>query len=237
MVLTALVTLLPQDPGAAPDRAALPARHGARGPARRHRTGHRWGTGLVGLLNWFFLEPGRHAHAPSRRRRCPGRRRGGGGGGGVRRAQQCRRAERAVAARRESAALAELTHTLLGSTHQMTVLLEHAVDMFGAQRALVVRRATPAEVIAEVEPGTSGPASGETETTPSTAEGEHDLVPRRRAGACRLEAAAGRVLPPTRAPSSNAVRSSTPPAYHGRCATTWTACRASGPRVARRRRT
>ena len=43
-----------------------------------------------------------------------------------------RRAERAVAAQRESAALAELTHTLLGSTDQMTVLLEHAVDMFGA---------------------------------------------------------------------------------------------------------
>ena len=40
----------------------------------------------------------------------------------------------------------------------MTVLLEHAVDMFGAQRAVVVRRATadlPAEVVAEVAP-TSG---------------------------------------------------------------------------------
>ena len=53
-----------------------------------------------------------------------------------------RRAERAVAAQRESAALAELTHTLLGSTDQMTVLLDHAVDMFGARRARVVRRAT-----------------------------------------------------------------------------------------------
>ncbi|GAA4414001.1 hypothetical protein GCM10023168_37240 [Fodinibacter luteus] len=63
-----------------------------------------------------------------------------------------RRAERAVAAQRESAALAELTHTLLGSTDQMTVLLDHAVDMFGARRALVVRRATadePARVVAE----------------------------------------------------------------------------------------
>ena len=52
-----------------------------------------------------------------------------------------RRAERAVAAQRESAALAELTHTLLGSTDQMTVLLDHAVDMFGARQARVVRRA------------------------------------------------------------------------------------------------
>jgi len=64
-----------------------------------------------------------------------------------------RRAERALAAQRESAALAELTHTLLGSTDQMTVLLQFALDMFGAQRAVVVRRATadlPVEVVAEV---------------------------------------------------------------------------------------
>ncbi len=100
-----------------------------------------------------------------------------------------RRAERAVAAQRESAALAELTHTLLGSTDQMTVLLEHALDMFGAQRAVVVRRATadvPAEVVAEVVadpvvgvddaggPGT--PASGDWEQTHTTADDEHDLV-------------------------------------------------------------
>jgi two-component system, OmpR family, sensor histidine kinase KdpD len=106
-----------------------------------------------------------------------------------------RRAERAVAAQRESAALAELTHTLLGSTDQMTVLLEHAVDMFGAQRALVVRRGTadlPAQVVAEVTSETAttpdGPAapgapggpgsapSPDWEQTHATADDEHDLV-------------------------------------------------------------
>ena len=100
-----------------------------------------------------------------------------------------RRAEAAIAAQRESAALAELTHTLLGSTDQMTVLLEHAVDMFGAQRAVVVRRATgdlPAEVVAEVVSdtvaapddarGPGAPASGDWEQTHATADDEHDLV-------------------------------------------------------------
>lgn len=52
-----------------------------------------------------------------------------------------RRAEKAVDAQQESAALAELTHTLLGSTDQMALLLDHAVDMFGARCAFVVRRA------------------------------------------------------------------------------------------------
>ncbi len=100
-----------------------------------------------------------------------------------------RRAERAVAAQRESAALAELTHTLLGSTDQMTVLLEHALDMFGAQRALVLRRATaqtPAEVVAEVASdtvvrpddsrGSGAPASPDGEQTHATADDDHDLV-------------------------------------------------------------
>ena len=100
-----------------------------------------------------------------------------------------RRAERAVAAQRESAALAELTHTLLGSTDQMTVLLEHALDMFGAERAVVVRRATaeePAEVVAEVveaaaaRPDTGrgpfAPASPDGEQTHVTADDDHDLV-------------------------------------------------------------
>ena len=100
-----------------------------------------------------------------------------------------RRAERAVAAQRESAALAELTHTLLGSTDQMTVLLEHALDMFGAQRALVVRRATaqtPAEVVAEVASdtvvgpddsrGPGAPGSSDWDQTHATADDDHDLV-------------------------------------------------------------
>lgn len=95
-----------------------------------------------------------------------------------------RRAERAVAAQRESAALAELAHTLLGSTDQMHLLLEHAVDMFGARRARVVRRATadaPAEVVAESEAGVpqatvpSGPASDHDEVH-APADDHHDLV-------------------------------------------------------------
>ncbi|HYN65589.1 MAG TPA: ATP-binding protein [Ornithinibacter sp.] len=95
-----------------------------------------------------------------------------------------RRAERAVAAQRESAALAELTHTLLGSTDQMSVLLDHAADMFGAQRARVVRRATPdapAEVVAESESVTPGPGgtpaqAAEVHENHAPADDEHDLV-------------------------------------------------------------
>ena len=96
-----------------------------------------------------------------------------------------RRAERAVAAQRESAALAELTHTLLGSTDQMTVLLDHAVDMFGARQARVVRRATadaPAEVVAESEavvplPSVAGETASEEDVESfAPADDEHDLV-------------------------------------------------------------
>jgi two-component system sensor histidine kinase KdpD len=98
-----------------------------------------------------------------------------------------RRAERAVAAQRESAALAELTHTLLGSTDQMTVLLDHAVDMFGASRALVRRRASahsPAHVVAESTKGAALPTSGagssaadaEDSQVSATADDEHELV-------------------------------------------------------------
>lgn len=54
-----------------------------------------------------------------------------------------RRAEAALVAQQESAALAELTHTLLGSTDQMALLLDRARHVFGAREALVVGRATP----------------------------------------------------------------------------------------------
>jgi two-component system sensor histidine kinase KdpD len=96
-----------------------------------------------------------------------------------------RRAERAVAAQRESAALAELTHTLLGSTDQMTVLLDHAVDMFGARRALVVRRPSVDDaggVVAESaragpEPtGGGGPAPDAETETRAPADDDHDVV-------------------------------------------------------------
>ncbi|HET7821569.1 MAG TPA: DUF4118 domain-containing protein, partial [Ornithinibacter sp.] len=190
LVLTALLTLLPQDPGLPLTVplyllvTVLVALLGGIGPAVVGALASS------GLLNWFFLEPVRtltisepenaialvvfvavavvvafvvHTSA--------------------------RRAEAAIAAQRESAALAELTHTLLGSTDQMTVLLEHAVDMFGAQRAVVVRRATgdlPADVVAEVvsdtvaapddERGPAGTASGDWEQTHAAADDEHDLV-------------------------------------------------------------
>jgi two-component system sensor histidine kinase KdpD len=190
LMLTGLLTLLPQDPGLPLTVplyllvTVLVALLGGIGPAIVGALASS------GLLNWFFLEPVRtltisepenalalvvfvavavvvafvvHTSA--------------------------RRAERAVAAQRESAALAELTHTLLGSTDQMTVLLEHAVDMFGAQRATVVRRATPearAEVVAEVASdtvappddsrGPGAPASADWEQTHATADDEHDLV-------------------------------------------------------------
>ncbi len=53
-----------------------------------------------------------------------------------------RRAAVALHAQAESAALAELAHTLLGSTDQLGLLLRRAVDMFGVTGAAVVRRAS-----------------------------------------------------------------------------------------------
>ncbi|MBM6402379.1 sensor histidine kinase [Phycicoccus sonneratiae] len=54
--------------------------------------------------------------------------------------RSARRADRALRAQAESASLAELSHTLLGSTDQMALLLQQALDMFGADAAAVVRR-------------------------------------------------------------------------------------------------
>ncbi len=50
------------------------------------------------------------------------------------------RAEQAIAAQGESAALAELTHTLLGSTDQLQLLLDRARDMFAADAAAIIPR-------------------------------------------------------------------------------------------------
>ncbi|HEX6916981.1 MAG TPA: ATP-binding protein, partial [Phycicoccus sp.] len=186
VALTAVLVLIPQDPGLPLTvplyllLTVLVALLGGIGPAV---------VGAVAsslLLNWFFLEPVRtltisqpenalallvfvlvavvvafvvHTSA--------------------------RRADRAVTAQRESAALAELTHTLLGSTDQMTVLLDHAVDMFGARRALVVRRASaddPGGVVAESarsapEPGgADGPAVADEPETRVAADDDHDVV-------------------------------------------------------------
>lgn len=60
-----------------------------------------------------------------------------------------RRTEQAQAAQRESAALAELSHSLLGSTDQLPLLLHSAVDMFGVRAAAIIRRPPigPPEVV------------------------------------------------------------------------------------------
>jgi len=49
------------------------------------------------------------------------------------------RTRQAVAAQRESAALAELSHSLLGTTEQMPLLLNRAIDMFGVKGAALLR--------------------------------------------------------------------------------------------------
>ena len=58
-----------------------------------------------------------------------------------------RRAE-AQEAQRESAALVELSHSLLGATDQIPLLLQRAVDMFGVQAAAIIHR--PAIGVPEV---------------------------------------------------------------------------------------
>ena len=98
-----------------------------------------------------------------------------------------RRADRAVASQQESAALAELTHTLLGSTDQMVLLLDHAVDMFGSRSAMVVRRAVEGsepEVVAASRDGAGGdpvlpsevPGAGSTDVASAGMDEHHDLV-------------------------------------------------------------
>lgn len=181
VLLTALLTLLPTDPGLPLTvplyllLAVLVALLGGIGPA------------LVGavsssvLLNWFFTSPVGNltiaepvnavalvvfvavaavvAFVVHR---------------------SARRAEAAIDAQQESAALAELTHTLLGSTGQLSLLLDRAVDMFGAEEAVVVRRASAEhaeEVVArsgEVGAGGALPASGD--VARAEADDAHDLV-------------------------------------------------------------
>ncbi|MCA0294681.1 MAG: DUF4118 domain-containing protein [Actinobacteria bacterium] len=66
--------------------------------------------------------------------------------------RNARRTEQALAAQQESAALAELSHSLLGSTDQLPLLLHSAVDMFGVRAAGIIHRpaiGTP-EVVASV---------------------------------------------------------------------------------------
>ncbi|GAA4114350.1 sensor histidine kinase KdpD [Knoellia locipacati] len=93
--------------------------------------------------------------------------------------RSARRADRAVRAQAEASSLAALSHTLLGSTDQMGLLLREALDMFGAEAAAVVRRPTPghpAEVVAGTRPALApddlrGPGLPREEV-----DDDHDLV-------------------------------------------------------------
>ncbi|MGG5260559.1 ATP-binding protein [Phycicoccus avicenniae] len=93
--------------------------------------------------------------------------------------RSARRADRALRAQAESASLAELSHTLLGSTDQMALLLEHAVEMFGAEAAAVVRRPDrehPAAVLASTDPVLTTSDLGRAGLPREEADDEHDLV-------------------------------------------------------------
>lgn len=86
-----------------------------------------------------------------------------------------RRAAAALAARQESAALAELTHTLLGSTEQLALLLRRAVDMFGVTGAAVIRRKRADEPSAVVDRTDDFDPATDRSTT-ERIDDEHDLV-------------------------------------------------------------
>ncbi len=89
-----------------------------------------------------------------------------------------RRSAAAIEAQQESAALAELTHTLLGSTDQMALLLRRAVDMFGAESAAVVRRPTKEHPHSGILEATEGLTSlgDSARSTRESIDDEHDLV-------------------------------------------------------------
>src|SRR5664280_806779 len=103
--------------------------------------------------------------------------------------RNAQRTEEAQAAQRESAALAELSHTLLSSTDQLPVLLRRAVDMFGVQAAALLHH--PAEGSPEViaEEGVLDPSAP---VDHETVDEEYELVlqpPGLRADQRRLLAA------------------------------------------------
>lgn len=86
-----------------------------------------------------------------------------------------RRAEAALAAQQESAGLAELTHTLLGSTEQLALLLRRATDMFGVSGAAVVRHPSRDEAVVVV----AATADFDLRTganTKETVDDDHDLI-------------------------------------------------------------
>ena len=93
--------------------------------------------------------------------------------------RSARRADQALRAQAEAASLAELSHTLLGSTDQMTLLLQQALDMFGAEAAAVVRRPAPdapAAVVAATDPTLGVDDLARPGLPREEADDEHDLV-------------------------------------------------------------
>lgn len=87
-----------------------------------------------------------------------------------------RRAAAAETAGQESSALAELTHTLLGSTDQLALLLQRAVDMFGVTGAAVVRRPTADEREPTVIAASEDFDDRDGLRTTESIDDEHDLV-------------------------------------------------------------
>ena len=93
--------------------------------------------------------------------------------------RSARRADQAMRSQAEAASLAELSHTLLGSTDQLTLLLHRALDMFGAEAAAVVRRADgvrPAAVVASTDPETDVADLTLPGLPREDADDDHDLV-------------------------------------------------------------
>lgn len=93
--------------------------------------------------------------------------------------RSARRADRALRAQAEASALADLSHTLLGSADQLAVLLQQALDMFGAEAAAVVRRptdGTPAEVVAATDPTLTADDLTRPGLPREEADAEHHLV-------------------------------------------------------------
>ncbi|GAB3587620.1 ATP-binding protein [Calidifontibacter terrae] len=87
--------------------------------------------------------------------------------------RSARRAATVVQVGAESAALAELSHTLLASTDQLTLLLSRAGDLFGVKGAAVVT--TPRDGAREVVAASEG-YPGHPWTTLESIDDDHDLV-------------------------------------------------------------
>jgi two-component system sensor histidine kinase KdpD len=84
-----------------------------------------------------------------------------------------RRTAEAQAAQSESAALAELSHTLLSVTDQLPLLLDRAIDMFGVRAAAIVHR--PAVGMADVV-ASAGPFDPVAPADHQEADGTHELL-------------------------------------------------------------